>query len=122
MSSYSSCNNEVNRSTALLKTPKFPLHEFEHRMESVAPGNMPPPEKRVDLIEIHDDNFIGMENATSNTHLLQIYRSMLYVIYSVFPPPKVIEHQGGDPVSENKLDNGEGLWDHMKEILVWVFN
>ena len=36
----------------------------------------------------------------------------------MFPPPNPT---GADPISEKKLDKGEGLWDVGKEIFGWMF-
>ncbi len=45
---------------------------------------------------------------------------MLHGIHSVFPPPDVTGHPGGDPVSIKKIKKGEGKWEHLKEILSWM--
>eukprot|EP00957_Ditylum_brightwellii_P076662 5827235-Ditylum_brightwellii.AAC.1 len=47
---------------------------------------------------------------------------MLHGIHSVFPPPDVTGHPGGNSVAEKKLENGKGLWAFTKEILGWIFD
>ena len=47
---------------------------------------------------------------------------MLHGIHKIFPPPSVSGHTGGDPISEKKLKNLEGLWDNVKEVLGWILN
>ena len=49
-------------------------------------------------------------------------RAMLLGIHSIFLPPSITKHQGHDPVSEAKLDKGEGSWNTNKEILGWDFD
>ena len=47
--------------------------------------------------------------------------AMLHNIHSIYPPPSVMGHLGGDPISEKKLDKLEGLWDStVKEIIGWM--
>jgi hypothetical protein len=47
---------------------------------------------------------------------------MLHGIHTVFPPPAITNHGGGDPIPEKKLKAGDGLWEVRKEILGWIFN
>ena len=68
------------------------------------------------------DDFIACTDNITQDHILQLSRAMLHGIHTVFPPTKVTKHNGGDPISEAKLDKLEGLWDHAKEILGWLIN
>ena len=68
------------------------------------------------------DDFVGATNQITPPHLTQVSRSMLHGIHSILPPPKVTQHCGADPISEKKLDKGEGTWSHQKEILGWDFD
>ena len=74
------------------------------------------------VIEVYVDDFIGATNDTSLTNLRQMLRAMLHGIHSIFPPPQVTKHCGADPISETKLEKGEGTWDTTEEILGWVFD
>ena len=47
---------------------------------------------------------------------------MLHGVHSVFPPPSITNHTGGDPVSLKKLKQEEGRWEFEKEILGWIFD
>ena len=47
---------------------------------------------------------------------------MINGVHSIFPPPEVTSHPGGDPISEKKLNNGDGTWSTKKEILGWIFD
>lgn len=47
---------------------------------------------------------------------------MLHGIHAIFPPPSITQHNGFDPISEAKLDKGEGTWSTTKEILGWNFD
>eukprot|EP00957_Ditylum_brightwellii_P149930 11418300-Ditylum_brightwellii.AAC.1 len=47
---------------------------------------------------------------------------MLHGLHSVYPPPEVTHHPGGNSCAEKKLKQGDGQWDFKKEILGWIFN
>ena len=72
------------------------------------------------LIEVYIDDYIACIDNISKNHIQQVSRAMLHGIHSIFPPPNVTGHNGGDPISEKKLDKLEGQWAHVKEILGWI--
>ena len=72
------------------------------------------------LMEVFVDDFIAATNGGSREHLTQLSRAMLHGIHSVFPPPEQSGHTGPEPISEKKLQEGEGTWDTTKEILGWI--
>jgi hypothetical protein len=72
--------------------------------------------------EVFVDDFIGTTNNIAPQHLQQVSRAMLHGIHSIFPPPSVTGHSGEDPVSEQKIHKGEGIWAFEKEVLGWIFN
>jgi hypothetical protein len=72
--------------------------------------------------EVFVDDFIGATNNLTRRHLEQVSKAMINGIHSIFPPPDVTNHPGGDPVSEKKLEKGEGTWSHNKEVLGWDLN
>ena len=76
----------------------------------------------ITLLEVFVDDFIGCTDDLSRKHLLNLSRAMLHGIHTVFPPPDITQHAGGDPISEKKLNNEEGLWSHTKEILGWIID
>ena len=76
----------------------------------------------VDLVEVYVDDFLGITNNMDPTHLKHFGRALLHGIHSVFPPPTITGHDGGDPISEKKMQQGDGQWAHIKEILGWEFN
>ena len=76
----------------------------------------------ITLIEVFVDDFIACTDGLSKHHLLNTSRAMLHGIHSIFPPTNVTGHNGGDPISEKKLDQLEGLWEHVKEILGWIID
>lgn len=103
----------------------LPEHIFEQRMfdpqvqYSTLPSSLQDP---VTLIEVYVDDYIAMTNDISINHLTTVSRAMLHGIHTVFPPPSVTGHNGGDPIAEKKIDKGEGLWQPTKEILGWIFD
>lgn len=59
-------------------------------------------------------------NSPTPANLRRISRAMLHGIHTIFPPPAVTGHLGGDPISEKKIDSDEGHWNYKKEILGWL--
>ena len=107
---------------------KFPPHNFEAHM-------IPPPQEaetdvdyisdimsNVTLLEVFIDDFIAPTDDFTQDHLLQVSRAMLRGINTVFPTPEVTFHNGGKPISEKKLANLDGIWDHIKEIMGWIMD
>ena len=72
------------------------------------------------LFEVFVDDFIGLVQCTDETVLRHHTRALFHAIHSIFPPVTVTGHDGEDPISEKKLNQGEGVWDTRKEILGWI--
>jgi hypothetical protein len=104
----------------------LPEHRFESIMlqdeKQTTQNSCTDHKNQVTLIEVFVDDFIGLTNNISTTHLRKISRAMVHGIHSIFPPPEDSGHNGQDPVSEPKLEKGEGTWCHEKEILGWNLN
>ena len=65
-----------------------------------------------------DDYIIGAVEDSTGSLLLRTARASLHAIHSIFPPPARSGHTGGkDPVSQKKLDKGDGRFCPQKEIL-----
>ena len=73
-------------------------------------------------MEVYVDDFIGFTNDIREQNLTRWSRAILHGVHSIFPPPTVTSHSGGDPVSLKKLKQEEGRWEVEKEILGWIFN
>ncbi len=105
----------------------LPFHPSETKMCQATPPLPPhakllPPDQALNLVEVYVDDFIGCTNNLSTSHLTNMSRAILHGIHSIFPHPDVSGHCGLDPVSQGKLDKGEGLWEYEKEVLGWMFN
>ncbi len=74
------------------------------------------------LFEVFVDDFMAITNCLTDDNLNNISRTMLHAIHSIFPPPEVTGHQGEDSVSIRKIDNGDGRWNYVKEVLGWLIN
>jgi len=74
----------------------------------------------VNLVHVFVDDFVGATNNSDKSHLQHFSRAMLYGVHSIFPPPDVSGHHGQDPISQKKMDQGNGTWSTMKEILGWL--
>ena len=107
----------------ITNNPSLPHHRFEHTMlKDFMSKNLKPSDGQITLQEVFVDDFIGCTNTLTKDHLTQTSRAMINGIHSIFPPPEITTHPGGDPVSEKKLDKGEGTWAFTKEILGWDIN
>ncbi len=80
------------------------------------------PTPSLNLFEVFVDDFIAATNNSNAIHLRHLARTMLHSIHSVFPPPSVTGHPGGDSVSVKKILKGEGQWDTEQEILGWIMD
>ena len=101
----------------------LPLHPLEsYLLPSNYPLERAEDNNSITLMEVYVDDFIGMTNNPTKPNLEQWSRAMLHGIHSIFPPPSVTQHTGGDPVSLKKLMKEEGRWETEKEILGWMFN
>ena len=65
-------------------------------------------------LEVFVDDFIALTDELTQAHILQVYRSMLHGITAVFTPPEVTDPNEGYIISEKRLVNLGGLWDHIK--------
>ena len=108
---------------SLLSTP-LPPHPFESRMLPKFFSSLPMSNINITLalIEVFVVDFIGCIDSATQDHILQTTRAMLHGIHSIFPPPKITDHNGGNPIFERKLDKLEGLWEPVKEILGWIID
>ena len=100
----------------------LPPHPFENQMIGKLPKHAPTPQQATIFMEVYVDDFIGITNDISVTNILQVLRSMLHRIHSIFPPPRISHHGGCDPILETKLDKNKGQWATIKEILGWTID
>jgi len=66
--------------------------------------------------------FIGRMQAATKEELLHFTRAILHGIHMVFPPPVEGDDPEDEPISLNKLKQGDSCWDTQKEILGWLFD
>ena len=111
---------------ALLQELCLPAHPMEDKMMEEATASsyarLEAAAAHVNLTEVFVDDFIGATNNTNLEHLEHFSRAMLYGVHSIFPPPEIMGHQGQDPISQKKMDQGDGTWAHTKEILGWLID
>lgn len=74
------------------------------------------------LFEVFVDDFIAMLQTTDEAILRHHTRALFHGIHSIFPTVAVTGHSGEDPISQKKLEDGDGLWAARKEILGWIFD
>ena len=103
----------------------LPPHPSEHKMlvdTPIAPASMMLEHPSLNMVEVYVDDFIGGTNQLDLEHLTKFSRAILHGVHSIFPHPSVSKHSGHDPISQKKMDDGDGLWDYTKEILGWMFD
>ena len=61
-------------------------------------------------------------NNTNIENLRKASQAMIYGVHPIFSPPDVTNHNGFDPVSEGRLEKGEGTCTYKKETLGWDFD
>jgi len=102
----------------------LPAHPFEEVMvngaKESAISRLHTAAAFVNLVHVFVDDFVGATNNSDKSHLQHFSRAMLYGVHSIFPPPDVSGHHGQDPISQKKMDQGNGTWSTMKEILGWL--
>ena len=103
---------------------ELPPHPLENFMLPNASDQLPKEAlvlaHTMDLIEVFVDDFIRCTDNITHSHLVTFTRAMLHGMYSIFQPLSVTGHKVGDPISEKKLKQLDGLWQHVKEILGWI--
>ena len=79
-------------------------------------------ENFISQLEVHIDDFVMMTQVSSSKELLRYSRSLLHAIHMIFSPPIITKHDGKDPLSVKKLEQGDGLWKYRKTVLGWIFD
>ena len=75
----------------------------------------------LNIIESCVEYFINISNTNNIEHLRHLSHALLQAVPNMFPPPNLAGHEGGDPISEKKLDKGDGIWELRKEVLGLIF-
>ena len=81
-------------------------HPLEHLM--LPPAKWPEAtlastcDKYLRVMEVYVDDFCTLVQTSDVNILRQVSRSLLHSIHSVFPPPAISGHSGGDPISHKK--------------------
>ena len=105
---------------------ELPRHPLEHRTLRPQEWSDDEIDERapefLHLLEVFVDDFIQMAQTDDVAALRGLSRKLMTAVHSIFPPTKVTGHSGQDPLSQKKLDEGEGLWETRKEILGWIFD
>ena len=70
--------------------------------------------KILKIIEEVVDDFINIYQPISEEQLLHLSRALLHGIHTVLPPPSVTKYGSQDPILEEKLEKGKGLWEKIK--------
>ena len=65
--------------------------------------------KYLHVMEVYVDDFCTTVQTSDITQFQHTFRALLHTIHNILPPPSISGHIGGNPVSKNKLIEGEGL-------------
>ena len=66
-------------------------------------------DKFLKIMEGFVDDFINICHPKSQESLLHLSQLLLHRIHTVFPPSSVTKYGSPDPISEEKLEKGEGM-------------
>ena len=100
---------------------KFGSSQMQHFMEPEEPSKYT--KFPTELLQVFVDDLILATQPESPEDLKELSQTALAAIYSVFPPPKESGHVNGrDPVSEKKMNKGDGQWSHIKVIIGFLFD
>jgi len=102
----------------------------EHPLENLCmpqPGTLPVlgdhnTKKLVELLKVYVDDFIGLIQAPTQQQLQHFTWAILHAIHRIFPPATITNNPNDEPIALKKLNQGDGLWSHNKEILGWLFD
>ena len=102
----------------LKKGHELPEHLMEYYMLPARPAKRHKiaPEKETSVNVFVDDFCLAAVETEDGKGLLQFSQAALNTIHDIFPPPEVLNHEGGkDSMSEKKLEHGDTRWDPKKK-------
>ena len=79
-------------------------------------------EKLLKILEDLVDYLINTFQPKLEEHLINLSLSLLHGIHTVYPPPSVTKYGIPDPISESKLEKGQGLRETGNEVLGFIFD
>ena len=85
--------------------PHHPLESYLTTHQHMKPSST---SKTSTQMEVYVDDLIAMTINLSEQNFKNWSRAILHGVYSIFLPPSVTGHLGGDPVSLKKLQKEEG--------------
>jgi hypothetical protein len=76
------------------------------------------------LLQVYVDNFCNAAmQLLDKSHILMIRWASIYAVHAVFPEPAVTGHQNRkDPLSNKKLEQGDGNFASTKDMIGFTFN
>ena len=102
----------------------LPAHPFEAQMNIQHVPLRACAEVPSKLLQVYVDDFCyaSMESK-DGCHIPRIHRASIHGIHSYFPQPKVTGHvDGKEPISNPKLDKGDGNFTSNKEMIGFLFD
>jgi len=73
---------------------------------------------------VYGDDFChAATQSTDGSHIPKILRAAIHGIHSMFPPTNITKHVGGkEPISDQKLEKGDGNFETEKEMIGFEFD
>ena len=102
----------------------LPLHPFEAKMNIQHVPLRARAEVPSKLLQVYVDDFCyaSMESK-DGCHIPRIHHASIHGIHSYFPQPEVTGHvDGKEPISNPKLDKGDGNFTSNKEMIGFLFD
>ena len=76
------------------------------------------------LLQVYVDDFChATTESTDGTHIPRVRRAAIHAIHSVFPQPDITGHTDGkEPISDKKIEKGDGDFMSLKEMIGFDFD
>ena len=97
----------------------LPHDEVEDQMEIADVPLRARTDHPTKLLQVYVDDFCyAATQSTDGTHIPKIRRAAVQGIQALFPTPKITKHVGGkEPISRKKIDQGDGNFVTLKEMI-----
>ena len=102
----------------------LPYHPLEDRIKIQAVPQRARTTSPTALLQVYVDDFChATTESTDGTHIPRVRRAAIHAIHSVFPEPAITGHRDGkDPISDKKIEKGDGDFMSTKEMIGFLFD
>jgi hypothetical protein len=102
----------------------LPYHSLENKIKIQAVPRRARTATPTALLQVYVDDFChATTESTDGTHIPRVRRAAIHAIHSVFPEPAITGHiVGKDPISDRKIEKGDGDFMSTKEMIGFLFD